>query len=181
MHTELRQANVPLSQPPREEEQSKDAAEEEAALVSGDVGVVPEIPVPAPAPAVSMEPQAVGADPNAAARGGLCALHLAAVEGRCSIVRALLGAKADADARLEPTNENAYNLAAAAGHLDVAAMLKAAGCDTAPVLWPVQHEEHQKVAAGTDMAEAPLDSASDTEPGMASVPQPAQKIPALQG
>ena len=92
----------PSSQRAREQKLQKDA--EETALVGGDVA-----PVPAPAP----EAQSSGADPDAAARGGLRALHLAAVDGRAAVVRALLGANADKDARLQPTNEGAYHLAVA--------------------------------------------------------------------
>jgi hypothetical protein len=172
----MRLPNVPLSHRSREEEKQTDADKEEAALVFGDVGLVPESLVPAPAPAVATELSPVGADPNTAARGGLRALHLAAVEGRCSIVRALLGAKADVDARLEPTNESAYNLAAAAGHLDVAAMLEAAGCDTTSVPWPVQQDEQAEAAEGTDPAEAFQDSAPDIEAGMASAPEPDKTV-----
>ena len=79
---------------------------EKTALVCSDVA-------PAPAPAPATEAQPFGADPNTAARGGLRALHLAAVEGRAAVVRALLGANADKDARLQPTNESAYHLAVA--------------------------------------------------------------------
>ena len=69
----------------------------------------------------------------------------------------------------------------AAGHLDVAALLDAAGCDTTPVLWPAQQEDQANVTAGTDVPDATQDFASDTEAGMVIVPQPAETSTRAEG
>ena len=127
----MRLPSSPTSHQTKRKDLDNEYGEKEAALTFGDVDLVP-------APAPEVESESTGADPNGAALGGLRALHIAAVEGRCSVVQALLAASAEVDARLEPTNESAYNLAVAAGHADVADLLKGVGCDTTPVSWAIQ-------------------------------------------
>jgi hypothetical protein len=114
----------------KQQEQQEEMAESTSGLVFGDGDT------PGPDPASSSSCRGRGADPNKSAAGGLCPLHIAALEGRSRVISALLGAKADVNARLEATGESAYNLARlVGGHADVVAVLEAAGCDTTPVLW----------------------------------------------
>lgn len=132
----MRLPNVPMSHQIRATELGNECSDKDSALIFGDV------PGPAPSSAPEPESEPTGADANAAALGGLRALHIAAVEGRCSVVQALIAAKAELNARLEPTNESAFNLAVAAGHADVARVLEAAGCDTKFASWPIKHHQH---------------------------------------
>ena len=79
-----------------------------------------------------------GADVNAAQGDGLTALHLAAQEGNLEIVKVLLAAKANANAKSKIGEYTPLHLAASGAHLDVTLALLAAKANPAAV----RSEEH---------------------------------------
>ena len=74
-----------------------------------------------------------GADVNAAQGDGLTALHLAAQEGNLEIVKVLLGAKANVNAKSKIGEYTPLHLAASGAHLDVTLALLAAKADPGAV------------------------------------------------
>ena len=74
-----------------------------------------------------------GADPNAAQGDGLSALHLAAQQGNLEVVKLLLGAKANVEAKTRIGDYTPLHLAAAEAHLGVVQALLAAGANAGAV------------------------------------------------
>ena len=79
-------------------------------------------------------PDPRAADPNIveiSSGCGFSALHIAAANGKLSLVASLLRAGSSMELRTRSAGESAWNLAVAAGESEVASVLEAAGCDTA--------------------------------------------------